>query len=149
MKKIRRDYVETVAGSPTPPSTPGQLSPAIRSANNVTETHQTALSIDVTAHSVPYPNNAPQHLSVNGALDKRLNGLLQIADQADSVSSSSGSPHPYYTVSSGMATSEEVIGDLMSRDGYLPAPEPDLSSVIARMRSEKRCRYFGSLKKVR
>ncbi len=74
-----------------------------------------------------------------------LNGLLQIADQADNESTCSGSPLSAVATSNGMATSEEIMGDMLVRDGRVHTP----SGRVVNRRLSKDCGYFGSLKKVR
>eukprot|EP00794_Sanderia_malayensis_P006222 gene6222-6938_t len=133
-RKLRRDYSETKAGSPTPPTTPGQLSPASR-----TYAADQSLSIDVTS-SVTSPAG-----SLHAAPDRRnvLNGLLQIAEQSDNDSTCSSSPLAGYVTSNGMSTAEEIMGDIMTRDSTVRAP---VGKLISR-RASRDCGYYGSLKK--
>ena len=133
-RRLRKDYVEARAGSPTPPSTPGQLSPESRSCG------EQSLSVDIT-HSLASPSG--QYFSVQ---DRRsvLNGLLQIAEQTDNQSSCSGSPLSTTVTSNGMVTCEEVMGDMVERDRGLHTPS---GKVVSRSNS-KESAYYGSLKKV-
>ena len=132
-RRPKRDYVETVAGSPTPPSTPGQLSPSVSQASSV-------LSVDTSSnHASPSGNCLLMQ-------DKRsmLNGLLQIANPSEGSLVCAGSPHNSITTSNGLATAEEVMGEMMARDNAVLTPTGKLPT----KRVTRECKYFGSLKKV-
>ncbi len=131
-RKICKEYVEAKAGSPTPPTTPGQLSPASRTCVDQ------SLSVDVT-NSLTSP-------SMSFSQDRRnvLNGLLQIADETDNDSSCSGSPVASNVTSNGMVTAEEVMGDIMLREPGMHTP----TGKVINRRASRDCGYYGSLKKV-
>jgi len=131
-RRQKRDYIETVAGSPTPPSTPGQLSPPVPQANST-------LSVD-TSSNLASPSG--HCLSVQ---DKRsvLNGLLQIAGHSDGGFVFAGSPRDSVTTSNGMVTAEEVMGEMMTRENATLTP----TGKSPTKRSTGDCKYFGSLKK--
>ena len=130
-RRQKRDYLETVTGSPTPPSTPGQLSPSVSQANSI-------LSVDTSSNHV-----SPSGLSMQ---DKRsmLNGLLQIANHNDGSLVCADSPHDSVTTSNGLVTAEEVMGEMMTRENTVLTPTGKLPT----RRTMRECRYFGSLKKV-
>ena len=132
-RKSRREYLDAVAGSPTPPSTPGQLSPAASHQQN-------NLSVETSNHLL---SPTGTYLSVH---ERRtvLNGLLQIADPNDDQSNCSGSPQHTVITSNGVVTSEEVMGEMVLRES---APHTPTGRVPQRRLSND-CRYFGSLKKV-
>ena len=132
-RRQKRDYIEAVAGSPTPPSTPGQLSPPVTQANNT-------LSVD-TSSNLASPSG--HCLSVQ---DKRnvLNGLLQIAGHSDGGLVLAGGPRDAVTTSNGLVTAEEVMGEMMTRENAALTP----TGKSPTRRSTGDCKYFGSLKKV-
>ena len=73
-----------------------------------------------------------------------LNGLLQIAEHNEGSLLCAGSPRNSMATSNGVATAEEVMGEMMSRENAALTPTGNLPT----RRATKECRYFGSLKKV-
>ena len=71
-------------------------------------------------------------------------GLLQIANPNDGSLVCAGSPHNSVTTSNELASAEDVMGEMMTRENAVLTP----SGKLPIKRATRERKYFGSLKKV-